>query len=164
MADSEDNIQRINGELHKVTPVLDQDGKVVTHHVHRLHLELSSKDRVQILVGATILAIPTAFTEEVWNLGGDISWISVIILAMVSLLFIGLFIYLNIYQRHMKLYRNQFLKRLITTYLFSLVVVGILLMVVEQAPWLTDFPLALKRTIIGTLPASMSATVTDAIT
>ena len=67
MADSEGKIQRINGELHRVTPVLDQDGKVATHHVHRLHLELSFKDRVQILVGATILAIPTAFTEDEWN-------------------------------------------------------------------------------------------------
>ena len=54
MADSEEKVQRINGELHKVTPVLDQDGKVVTHHVQRLHLELSPKDRVQILVGATM--------------------------------------------------------------------------------------------------------------
>ena len=164
MTDSEQQVQRINGELHKVTPVRDQDGKVVTHHVQRLHLELSSKDRVQILVGASILAIPTAFTEEVWDLGNDLSWISVISLAIVSLVFIGLFIYLNSYQQHMKLHRNQFLNRLITTYLFSLVVVGILLMVVEKAPWLTDFSLALKRTIIGTLPASMSATVTDAIT
>jgi uncharacterized membrane protein len=67
-------------------------------------------------------------------------------------------------QQHMKLYRNQFLNRMISTYLFSLVVVGILLLVVDKAPWLTDFSLALKRTIIGTLPASMSATVTDAIT
>jgi len=164
MADSEERIQRINGELHRVTPVLDQDDKVVTHHVQRLHLELSSKDRVQILVGGTILAIPTAFTEEVWNLGDDLSWISVIILAIVSLVFIGLFIYVNSYQRQMKLYRNDYLNRLIATYLFSLVVVGLLLMVVKKAPWLTDFSLALKRTIIGALPASMSATVTDAIT
>ena len=83
MTDSEQQVQRINGELHQVTPVLDQDGKVVCHHVHRLHLELSFKDRVQILVGATILAIPTAFTVEVWNLGDELSWISVIILAIV---------------------------------------------------------------------------------
>ena len=164
MADSEEKVHRINGELHKVTPMLDQDGKVVTHHVHRLQLELSLKDRVQILVGATILAIPTAFTEEVWNLGDDLSWISVISLAIVSLVFIGLFIYLNSYQHHMKLYGKHFLNRMISTYLFSLVVVGILLLVVDKAPWVTDFSLALKRTIIGTLPASMSATVTDAIT
>ena len=164
VADSEGKVQRINGELHQVTPVLDEGGNVVTHHVHRLHLELSLKDRVQILVGATILAIPTAFTEEVWDLGSNLSWISVIILAIVSLVFIGLFIYLNSYQHHMKLYRNQFLGRLISTYVFSLIVVGILLMVVEKAPWLTDFSLALKRTIIAALPASMSATVTDAIT
>ena len=110
MTDSEQHVQRINGELHKVTPVLDQDGKVVTHHVQRLHLELSSKDRVQILVGATILAIPTAFTEEVWNLGDDLSWISVISLAIVSLVFIGLFIYLNSYQQHMKLYGKPVLE------------------------------------------------------
>jgi uncharacterized membrane protein len=158
------NVQRINGELLTVTPVLDQDGKVVTHHVQRLQLELSFKDRVQILVGATILAIPTAFTEAVWNLGSDLSWFSVIALAIASLVFIGLFIYLNSYQQHMKLYRGQFLNRMISTYLFSLVVVGVLLMLVEKAPWVTDFSLALKRTIIGALPASMSATVTDAIT
>ena len=164
MSDPDGKIQRINGELHRVTPVRDQDGKVVTHHVHRLHLELTSKDRVQILVGATILAIPTAFTEEVWNLGGDLTWISVMILAMVSLVFIGLFIYLNTYKNHMKLYRGQFLNRVASTYVFSLVVVGVLLMVVGKAPWLTDFSLALKRAIIGALPASMSATVTDAIT
>jgi len=164
MADSQEGVQRINGELHQVTPVLDEAGEVVTHHVRRLHFELSMKDRVQILVGASILAIPTAFTEEVWNLGADLSWISVIILAIVSLVFIGLFIYLNTYKCHMKLYRRDFLSRLISTYLFSLVVVGVLLVVVGKAPWITDFSLALKRTIIGALPASMSATVTDAIT
>ena len=164
MTDSEPRVERINGELHTVTPVLDQDGEVVTHHVQRLHLELSFKDRVQIVVGATILAIPTAFTEEVWNLGHDLSWLSVLTLVIVSLVFIGFFIYLNSYQQHMKLYRKQFLNRLISTYLFSLVVVGLLLLVVDKAPWLSDFPLALKRTIIGALPASMSATVTDAIT
>ena len=54
MAAEEKKIERINGELHQVTPVLDHDGKVLTHHVHRLHLELSLKDRVQILVGATV--------------------------------------------------------------------------------------------------------------
>ena len=164
MTDSEIKTQRINGELHQVTPVLDRDGTVVSHHVQRLHLEVMLKDIVQIVVGATILAIPIAFTEEVWNLGSDLSWTSVITLSIVSAVFIGLFIYLNSYQQHMKLHRNQFLNRLVSTYLLSLLVVGALLMVVGKAPWLTDFSLALKRTIIGALPASMSATVTDAIT
>jgi uncharacterized membrane protein len=164
MTDPQRNIQRIDGELHYVAPVLDEDGKVVTHHARRLHLELSAKDRMQIIVGASILAIPTAFTEEVWNLGNDLSWVNVSILAIMSLVFIGLFIYLNSYRRHMKLYRGEFLNRLISTYVFSLIVVGGLLMLVEHAPWITDFELALKRTIIGALPASMSATVTDAIT
>ena len=164
MADAQSNVHRIDGELHQVTPVQDENGNVVAHHVKPLHLELSYKDRVQIIVGATILAIPTAFTEEVWDLGSDLSWISIITLAVVSLVFIGSFIYLNIYQHHMQLYRGQFVSRLLSTYLLSLLVVGVLLMVVDKAPWATDFSLALKRTIIGTFPASMSATVTDAIT
>jgi uncharacterized membrane protein len=164
MDDAQGNIQRIDGELHQVTPVRDESGTVVSHHVKPLQLELSVKDMVQIIVGATILAIPMAFTEEVWDLGSALPWISVVLLALVSLLFSGMFIYLNSYQHHMQLYRGEFFKRLISTYLFALVVVGLLLMIVDKAPWASDFSLALKRTIIGTLPASMSATVTDAIT
>ena len=125
---------------------------------------MTTKDRTQIFVGASVLAIPIAFTEEVWNLGAEISWIGAAILVSLSLGFIGLFIYFNCYRQHMKLYRTQFLHRLFSTYLFSLFVVGTLLAVVGKAPWFTDFSLALKRTIIGTLPAAMSATVTDAIT
>ena len=68
MADDQGKVQRINGDLHEVTPVRDDDGNV-THHIRRLHVELTPKDRVQIIVGASILAIPTAFTEEVWKLG-----------------------------------------------------------------------------------------------
>lgn len=64
----------------------------------------------------------------------------------------------------MQLYRRDFFKRLISTYLFALIVVSLLLMIVDKVPWASDFSLALKRTIIGTLPASMSATVTDALT
>jgi len=164
MNEAQGKTHRINGELHQVTPVRDEDGKLVTHHVKRLQLELSLKDRVQILVGASILAVPTAFTEEVWNMGSDLSWWSVIILAVVSLVFIALFIYLNSYQNHLELHWGQFLNRLTSTYVFSLIVVGVLLMVVGKAPWLSETSLALKRTIIGALPASMSATVTDAIT
>jgi uncharacterized membrane protein len=164
MDDAQGKVRRINGDLHEVTPVHDEDGKVVTHDVKRLHLELTLRDRVQILVGAAVLAIPTAFTEEVWNMGSELSWFSVAVLSAMSLVFIGLFIYLNCYQRHMEVYRGQFLNRLFSTYVFSLMVMGVLLLVVGKAPWLTDTSLALKRTIIGALPASMSATVTDAIT
>ena len=64
MTDPEIRTQRINGELHQVTPVRDQDGTVVSHHVHRLHLELSIKDIVQIVVGATILAIGARSSER----------------------------------------------------------------------------------------------------
>ena len=157
-------IRRINGQLHELTPVLDEAGNLIAHDLRPLQLELTFQDRIQIIVGATILAIPMAFTEEVWDLGAEISWASAVSLALLSLLFIGLFVYVNSYQRHIRLYRGQYFARVVSTYVFSLLVVGVMLTIIGKAPWAADTALALKRTIIAALPASMSATVTDTIT
>jgi hypothetical protein len=53
--------------------------------------------------------------------------------------------------------------RVVTTYLLSVIIVGLLLTIVDKCPWFTDFDVALKRTLIGAFPASLSATVTDNI-
>ena len=55
-------------------------------------------------MGGTILAIPIAFPEEACDLGNDPSWVSVIILSIVSAVFVGLFIDLNSYRKHMTLH------------------------------------------------------------
>jgi uncharacterized membrane protein len=57
----------------------------------------------------------------------------------------------------------SYLKRVITIYLISLVVVGILLTINQRAPWSEDGLLALKRTIIVGFPSSMSAAISDGI-
>jgi uncharacterized membrane protein len=57
----------------------------------------------------------------------------------------------------------QFFVRVIGTYVVSFVVVAILLTVIGQCPWGTDNMLALKRIVVVAFPASMSATVTDAL-
>jgi len=55
----------------------------------------------------------------------------------------------------------EFVKRVLAIYIISLVVVGVLLTLIEQAPWTTDLLLALKRMIVVGVPASMSAAVAD---
>ena len=48
-------------------------------------------------------------------------------------------------------------------YVFSLVVVGLLLTLIQRCPWGFDNALALKRILIVAFPASMSAAVSDTL-
>jgi uncharacterized membrane protein len=58
---------------------------------------------------------------------------------------------------------KSYILRVVATYLFSLLVVAGLMTIIQQCPWTTDFVLALKRVLIVSFPASMSAAVSDTI-
>lgn len=154
-------VKRIGGYLHKVVPVMDGAGKVLSYAVTPLMWELRPRDLMQIIVGATILAVPVAFTEETWDLGERLPAANVVVLAFVSIVFIALFVYYNFYRNAMRGHIAEYVKRVAAIYLLSLVVVGGLLTVIQKCPWGADTPLALKRIVIVALPASMSAAVSD---
>jgi uncharacterized membrane protein len=126
-------------------------------------VEFHLKDVLQVIIGASILAIPVGFTEETWRLGEHLPLANVLGLLFLSLLFIGLFVYYNYHKSHLRENRNEFLKRVFFTYIISFVVVAMLLTLIQRAPWNTDWLLALKRTIIVTYPASMSGTIADVV-
>ena len=154
---------RIDGQLYETFTISDDKGKELQHINVPLKVELKIRDILEVIVGASILAIPVAFTEEVWNMGEDLHWLNIIALSAISLLFLGSFIYYSSYRKRLKWFRKEYYKRIFLTYFLSILVVGLLLLIVDKAPFFTDFDLALKRTIIGAFPASMSATVTDSI-
>lgn len=156
-------VKRIGGYLHKVVPLVDSSGDIVHRVITPLMLELRRRDIMQIIVGSTILAIPLAFTEETWNLGAELSWLRVGLVALLSLLSLAGFVYYNFYRNFLKGYVRQYLSRVITIYLVSLFMVGLLLTLIDRCPWGIDSILALKRTIIVALPASMSAAITDSL-
>ncbi|MGI9202349.1 MAG: DUF2391 family protein [Woeseiaceae bacterium] len=162
---SDVSIQRLgrNGYLHRVIPIFDQSGKIVQRIVKPLMVEFRLRDALQTIVGASILAIPAAYTEEAWNLGRDLPAANITAIALISILFIGTFVYFNFYKGYIAEFRAQFVIRVLTTYLLSAFVVAILLTVIEQAPWGVDNALALKRIVVVAFPAAMSATVTDAL-
>lgn len=124
----------------------------------------SLKDILQIVIGATILAIPVGFTEETWRLGESLPWLNVLGLLLMSVLFIALFVYYN-YHRRQKLNKHwgEFLKRVVSTYVFAFIVVAVILTLIQRTPWATDMALAFKRIIIVTLPSTMSAAVADVL-
>jgi uncharacterized membrane protein len=156
-------IKRIGGYLHRLSPVLDSTGKVVNYVTTPLMVELKPRDIMQIIVGASILAIPVGFTEETWNLGERLPLNNVLALAMISLVFIALFVYFNFYRFQLKGYAFEYIKRVIAIYVLSLFIVGILLTIIEKCPWGVDNILALKRMIIVAFPSSMSAAISDTL-
>jgi uncharacterized membrane protein len=157
------HIHRFSGRLHRVQPILDAAGKVIHYAVSPLRVELRRRDIMQIIAGSSVLAVPVAFTQETWDLGQNLPILNVIILAIISLVFISAYVFFNFYRDLFHQYFTHFIKRVLAIYLVSLIVVGILLSVIQVAPWGENFILALKRTIIVGFPASMSAAISDAI-
>jgi uncharacterized membrane protein len=154
-------IRRINGYLNRLHPVVDGAGKVVSYVAKPFMVELRLRDVMQIMVGATLLAVPAAFTEEVWVLGSELPNANVIAIAAISVFFIGLFVFFNDYRGYLAEYRFEFAKRVVVTYVATLVVVGVFLTLFQKCPWGVDNALALRRIVLVGLPASMSATVAD---
>ena len=113
--------------------------------------------------GMAILAIPAAYTEEAWHLSRDLELLNIVGIALVSILFIAMFVYFNFYKSYLEQFRIQYVTRVMSTYLIALFVVAVLLTLVDQCPWGVDNTLAIKRIIVVAFPASMSATVTDAL-
>lgn len=121
------------------------------------------KDILQILIGASILAVPVGFTEETWHLAEIMPITNIIILMLISMSFIAIFTHFHYYKKGVKGHRKEFFKRVISTYILSFIIVATLLTLILKAPWSTNFMLALKRTIIVTFPATMSAAIADVL-
>ena len=156
-------VERVGGYLHRVVPIADGAGNIISHALKPLMVEFRPRDLMQVIVGASILAVPVAFTEETWRLGQTLPFRNVLILSAVSLMFIALFVYFNFYRFAFKEHVLEYVKRVLSIYLFSLLVVGTLLTVIQQAPWASNVVLAVKRVLIVAFPASMSAAVSDAL-
>jgi uncharacterized membrane protein len=157
-------VHRIDEKLYQTIIINDDKGNELQRINIPLKVELKIHDFLEIIVGASILAVPVAFTEEVWNMGDKLPWFNVLLLSATSIIFMGAFVYYTSYRKKFKLYRKEYIKRVLSTFILSIIIVGLLLTIVDKCPWFTDFDLALKRTLIGAFPASMSATVTDNIT
>ena len=155
------SIKNINGNFYKVLTLKDKKGKILSHITIPTMVKLKPRDISQIIIGASILAIPVGLTEECWNLGQELPLFNVLILALITIVFIASFIYFNYYRYILKEHRGEYFKRVISTYIFSFMVVAIFLTLIDKCPWSTQPIIALKRVLIATFPCSMSATVSD---
>lgn len=156
-------IVSVGGGLKELITITDEAGNVIHKSLRPLMLKFTLHDMAQVMVGATLIAIPVGLTEEVWRLGETLSWMRIGTLTCLSLMFMGSFMYYISYQQHLRTHWNEFLKRLIGTYLLTLLVAGVFLLVIDKAPIDVDLVLTIKRMIIVAFPASLSGAVVDLI-
>jgi len=156
-------VERIQGELHTVRSLLDQSGNVVHRIVTPLMVELRWRDVVELIVGACVLAIPVAFTEEVWVLGEQLSTVNILEIVLASITFMSLFTYFIFYQHHFRGHEFEYLKRVAAAYFITFSVSALLLTMFGKCPWGTETLIAVKRAILVAFPACLSATVVDSL-
>lgn len=161
--DSRSSIERVGGYLHRVVPVFDVTGKIISYSLKPFMVEFKLRDVLQVIVGSVILAIPVAFTEEVWVLSQELPFKNVIWLSVLSVVFVALFVYYNFYKNNLTKYWKEYLKRVISVYMISLAVVALILIIIGKFPWEANRLVAIKRMIIVAFPASMSGIISDTI-
>jgi len=165
------NISNISNTIKEAVSIPIEIGQAVQKEMSEfllkattpLRTEFRPRDLIQIIIGASILAIPVGMTQEAWALGSTLHIKNIIMLGILSVFFIGTFVYYNYYREKFAQNWKEYAKRVISTYMFSLLIVAGLLTIIEVAPWHADFLLAIKRTILVAFPASMSAVVADTI-
>ena len=60
------------------------------------------EDIMQVVVGASALAVPVAFSEESWNLGKSLPVYNILFIVILSLLFINLYSFHSIFQQNIR--------------------------------------------------------------
>jgi len=128
-----------------------------------LMVELRWQDIAQIVVGACVLSVPVSYTEEVWILGEQLPTGKVVMIALFSLTFVALFVYLNFYRHNLKTNVGKFLGRVAATYFITGTVAACLLLFVDKLPLVLDPATAVKRVILVAFPGCFSATVLDSL-
>jgi len=128
----------------------------------RKRVRFTRKDVAEIATGACIMAFPVAVTEEVWNLGAELSLPHVLLFALASIFFLALMIYAL---THESLESNSsvFVRRVLSTYFLTLLIAAMLLLGVDRLELFTDPVVGLKRAILVAFPASFAATIFDSL-
>lgn len=124
---------------------------------------LNFEDISQIVVGAFALSVPISFSEEAWKLGENLPPANLALVVALSFLFLGFYAYQGVFQSNITNRRMTYLLRIVLAYSITVVVVGMVLLSLDKLPLLTDTFLAIKRSLVISMPASMGAIVVDGL-
>ena len=154
------SVHRVDGQLHLVNYVTDDQGNRVATVTGPLKVEFRLEDLGQLLAGACVMAIPMTLSQEVWDLGAQLPIGRTLLILAFSVLTLGAFIWGLFYGKRIAEFPGHFFKRAFSAYLVTFAVAFVLLWLFEQAP-LDHLRVALTRTVLVAFPASFAATTAD---
>jgi uncharacterized membrane protein len=125
--------------------------------------KLQGRDVAEIVIGSLVLAFPVAITEEVWNLGAELSLGRALAISLSSLAFISVFVRTTYRHDFSFSSQKQLAARVLTVYGLTMLLSAAVLLAIDRLPLLTETMVAVKRTIIVSFSASFAATVVDSV-
>lgn len=158
--DPNSRVHRVDGRLHVVHYLTDDEGKPIATVTGPLKVEFRLEDLGQLVAGSCVMALPVALTGEVWDLGGALSVGRTLLILAFSVCTLAGFIWGLFYGKRLAEYRGHFLRRVASAYLITFGVSFLLLFLFDKAP-LDDLRVALTRTVLVAFPASFAATAVD---
>ncbi|MDJ0958116.1 MAG: DUF2391 family protein [Arenicellales bacterium] len=131
--------------------------------MHKIQRRFSNKDISEWFAGSILLAFPVAMTEEAWNLGKELPALSILLIAVLSLVFIAWFGYHRHYQSSLDTHSLEFVIRVFSGYAIALIVAAFVLALLNQFPLGSEPAVAIKRMVLVAAPASAAGTIVDSM-
>ncbi len=125
-------------------------------YLYKLNLE----DISQIIIGAAVMAVPIAFSEELWKFGETLPLTNIVILLCLSLVIQFFYTKFSIFQAQQKSF-TVILARVSVNYLLTFITVGIILFALNRLSLSSQILIGLNRVVILTFPASLGAVIVD---
>ena len=122
--------------------------------------KVNFEDISQIIVGAAVMAVPIAFSEELWKFGETLPLINILLLLSISLFIQFFYTQFSIFQGKEK--RIIIISsRVILNYLLTFTTVAIILFALNRLSFNSNYLVGLYRIIILSFPASLGAVIVD---
>ena len=129
----------------------------------RARVEFTTRDIAEIALGTCAIAFPLAVTQEVWDLGAELSLMRAGVLATASVVGLALVVGALHHGSLRSSDRKVYLQRLAGTYGIALLISALLLVAIGRFDLLGAPLVGLKRAILVTFPACFAATGIDSI-
>ena len=125
--------------------------------------EIKRSDIAQMFVGSAILGFPVATTEEIWNLGEELSTVRVLLIMLAGLTIIAWVTAHLFYDGKVKGRLGHFVTRVAVVYGLTLAASALILLAVNRFPLDSEPMVAIRRAILVALPASSAAILVDSL-
>jgi len=100
------------------------------------------------------------YSEEAWNLSKTLPLLNILFLMLLSVFFLGLYVYQGIFSANVKSRLITFISRIFIDYGLTLLVVIVILLALDKIPFHAPL-IAFKRIVLIAFPASLVGVILD---